>query len=168
MNICPAVNNYQLKFQAKHNRYFHHYSSVLHSRIYIRGNSRSWFQDEVACSLQILPIGLISDSDARKRSRQLSDIAYFTVYTLQTNCSILKKIVISHCLQSSHDVKLCTHILTEMMVRLFTSRWFFSTWLDGRSTGSWISARGGAKRSFAPLEIGTKNQTFLENLKSEA
>jgi len=47
---------------------------------------------------------------------------YFTVNTLQANCDILKMIVLSNCLQSSGDVKLCAHILIEMMVRLFTSK----------------------------------------------
>jgi len=30
---------------------------------------------------------------------------------------------------------------------------------------SWVSA-GGAKRAFVPLEIGTKKEKFLENVKS--
>jgi len=85
---------------------------------------------------------------------------YFTVNTLQANCDILKMIVLSNCLQSSGDVKLCAHILIEMMVRLFTSKWLFSTWLDGRSSGSWVSARRDGKTGIFPVEIETKNQKF--------
>jgi len=33
---------------------------------------------------------------------------------------------------------------------------------------AWASVWGGAKRAFASLEIGTKNQKFLENRKSSA
>jgi len=31
---------------------------------------------------------------------------------------------------------------------------------------TWASAGGGAKRAFSPLEMGTKKQKFLENVKS--
>jgi len=92
---------------------------------------------------------------------------YFTVNTLQANCYMLKKIVLSHCLQSSRDVKLCTHILIEMMIRLFTSKWRFSTWLDGRSWGSWVSAEGG-KTVIFPSGNWDEEPKILENLKSEA
>jgi len=34
------------------------------------------------------------------------------------------------------------------------------------TTQPWASAGGGAKRAFAPLEIETKKQKFVENLKA--